>query len=124
MPDRPEEPRNERQPACAILGAAGFLGSALSRTLADRGWRVVPIHRATGDLRAADLDARGSYGWRGDTSSLTGLLQSARPDVVVNLSARYVAEHTAADVDDLIDDNITRPAHVLEALRISGIRPR
>jgi nucleoside-diphosphate-sugar epimerase len=33
-----------------------------------------------------------------------------------------VAEHTAADVDDLIDDNITRPAHVLEALRISGIR--
>ncbi|HXX79983.1 MAG TPA: TIGR01777 family oxidoreductase [Thermodesulfovibrionales bacterium] len=58
-----------------MSGATGFIGSHLSRTFADRGWKVIPLRRE--DLKLGDDDF---------------LKKMEAADVVVNLAGASVAE--------------------------------
>lgn len=90
-----------------LIGGTGFLGSAIARRLRADESRVTVTGRAE---------------WDGTTDAFAAMFRADPPDVVFLLAAHYVAEHTAGDLDALIDANIRLPYAVFEAMRLTGVR--
>lgn len=84
-----------------VTGASGFIGSHLVRTLAAAGQPVQALVRNGLDLTAID---------------------EARPDVVVHLATRFVAQHRPDEVRELIEANVTFATMVAEASLRVGAR--
>lgn len=100
-----------------VTGVTGFLGTNLTRHLADAGVSVTAIIRPTSDPdRIAALpDAIDIHITQGDVSDLIGCFERAKPDVVFHLAARFASTHAPGDIAGLIEDNVTFTAHLCEA---------
>ena len=104
-----------------VTGAAGWLGSAMSRALAEAGARVVVTSRdaAQAETFAASLPGEGHLGLRfdqGDTDSIPGLVQAivdkmGKIDVLVNNAyggtAPSIDTATAEDFDHAYHVGVT-----------------
>ncbi len=84
-----------------LTGATGFIGQNLTRYLEAKGWSLQTIPRGT--------------------SQMVKLLTAHRPDVVIHLASRFIAEHEPRDVGPLISSNIIFGTKLLEAMRLAGI---
>jgi nucleoside-diphosphate-sugar epimerase len=84
-----------------VTGATGFIGSHLVRTLAEAGRPVHALVRNGLDVTA---------------------IAEVRPDVVVHLATRFVAEHQPGEVREMIDANVTFATMVAEASLGVGAR--
>jgi len=73
-----------------VIGASGFLGTALCDELRRRGCEVVGTARMRPDLARLDV---------GDPAAVTRVLESVDPDTVVNLAASGVTAANAKVVD-------------------------
>jgi nucleoside-diphosphate-sugar epimerase len=110
------------EPRALVVGGTGYVGKFLVAALVREGWTVRVISR--GLQRAADVD-RGpdvevTY-WDGSLDPLIAAISPEPPDIIVLLSAHFVAEHGPADVEPLVDANIRRAALVMEAARVAGV---
>jgi nucleoside-diphosphate-sugar epimerase len=107
-----------------ITGATGFVGGRLARRLAAEGWEVHGIvRRPPGDPAVRALAGIGDAHYHvGSIDSLMRLVALSRPTVVFHLAACFVAEHTTADVEPLIRDNIVFGAQLLEAMTAAGAK--
>jgi nucleoside-diphosphate-sugar epimerase len=106
-----------------ITGGAGFLGRRLVELLAARGDHVTAIVRrdSPSSHRLASV-ASTIRPHDGRTSGLQAIVDEERPDVVVHLASRFLASHTSADIDTLVDDNVHFGLQLLEAMRTAGVR--
>ncbi len=117
-----------------VTGAAGFVGSRLSRALLDRGDRVVGIDNlndyydpARKQRNLADLLPDRHFTFLRidlrDAAALLGLLREHQPDCVAHLAAmaavRYSVEHPLI----YAEVNVQGSLNLLEAARQSGSVP-
>lgn len=96
-----------------VTGGAGFIGSALVRTLVQRGSSVVNLDKLT---YAANLDSLATVAdspryrfERGDVSSshdVRGVFERCSPDTVVHLAAESHVDRSIDTPDDFIATNI------------------
>jgi nucleoside-diphosphate-sugar epimerase len=100
-----------------VTGATGFLGGHLTRQLADAGVAVTAIVRPTSDpARVSGLrECATIHTTSGDCSDLIAIFDSAKPDVVFHLAARFSGTHAPEDIAGMIEDNVTFTAHLCEA---------
>lgn len=108
-----------------VTGGAGFIGSNLTRALAERGDDIVVIDNlSTGQLEfLADIDPARLQVEQcdlfDDAEQLPKLFEGA--DVVVHFAAnadvRFGLEHPRRD----LEQNVIATQHVLEAMRTSGV---
>ena len=120
---------NERTPptdvserrVAALIGGTGFLGTSLDRELRAKGWEVFTISRGPRFGTEEGPDRGPIVTWNGESESLEAVFRERRPDVVIDLAAHYVGEHVAADIDALVDGNVRRPLHAMEAARAAGV---
>lgn len=89
-----------------VIGGGGFVGRPLVQALRDRGLRVVATSRAAatgeGDTATCDLT---------DPASVTRMLETCRPDAVVNLAT--VARGSA---EAMVATNVVGTATLLDAV--------
>jgi nucleoside-diphosphate-sugar epimerase len=103
-----------------ITGATGFVGSRLAQQLADAGWAVHAIIRATSDCLSLNRVGAMPHLHDGTIDRMMWIVQSARPDVVFHVASLVIAEHQPTDVARLLESNVSFGAQLLEAMHRSG----
>jgi dTDP-L-rhamnose 4-epimerase len=113
-----------------VTGSAGFIGTAVLRSLAGSGDEVVVV-----DSLRPDVHADGGAGARESVASLGARLveadvrdlaavheQLAGADVVVHLAAKVGLGVDLDDMDDYVSSNSLGTATVLRACHLAGVR--
>lgn len=101
-----------------LIGGTGFLGSALRRTLATRGHKVILVGRSA----APALDDSELYVHAGDLNQIPDLLGDSTADGVIDLAYATVPSTSAGDPVGDFSDNLGALLRHLEMART--LRPR
>jgi UDP-glucuronate 4-epimerase len=115
-----------------VTGAAGFVGSALSLRLLDRGDTVIGIDNhndyydpAIKEARLARHDSHPNYTHLridlGDRKAMEECFATHKPQRVVNLAAQAGVRYSIENPLAYIDSNIVGFAHILEGCRHNGV---
>jgi nucleoside-diphosphate-sugar epimerase len=107
-----------------LTGATGYIGSNIARTLLDEGYEVHIIMRpySKTDLLSDIKEKIRIHVFGGSTQELIDIFAQITPYLVVHLAALYVAEHTAEDIESMLNSNIYFGTQVLEAATKSGVK--
>ncbi len=114
-----------------VTGAAGFIGSALSQALLDRGDEVVGLDNLNDyydvslkEARLARLTALPGFRFVradiADRAAMRGLFAGERYDCVVNLAAQAGVRYSLVNPHAYVDANITGFLNILEGVRHHG----
>jgi nucleoside-diphosphate-sugar epimerase len=105
-----------------ITGIAGFTGYHLVKDLLVRGYRVVGLDQAVGDIQLPSAEPVTSYQCDlMDRASLSELVQHIAPDVVVHLAAISFVAH--GDAEAIYRINVAGTRNLLEALSSQEKKP-
>ncbi len=115
-----------------VTGSAGFIGSALTIRLLDRGDQVVGIdnHNDYYDpqLKEDRLARHGDHprythirGDLADRQLIKNLFEAHKPERVVNLAAQAGVRYSLENPLAYIDSNLVGFAHILEGCRHNGV---
>lgn len=115
-----------------VTGAAGFIGSAISRYLLDRGDRVIGLDNMNAyydvELKKARLalikdHANFSFikGDLEDTDLINKTFAEQKPDGVVNMAAQAGVRHSLENPHSYVDSNLKGFMNILEASRHSKL---
>jgi dihydroflavonol-4-reductase len=102
-----------------VTGATGFIGANLVEALAQRGWQVRALHRASSSLKALEgLAYKSAIGDVTEPASLAAAMQGV--DVVFHVAA--VADYWRSDPHRLMQVNVEGTRNVLRAAREAGVQ--
>ncbi len=115
-------------PTCLVTGAAGFIGSHLTRRLLAEGHQVVAVDSvddsydpALKRARLARLDGHAGLRWQEgdvcDPDLVAGLVRHHRPEVVFHLAARVGVRHSLREPHAYARTNLGGFVNVAEACR-------
>ena len=116
-----------------VTGAAGFIGSALSLRLLERGDEVIGIDNLNDyydvSLKQARLERTTRFGTftdlrmdLEDRSAIAGVFEEYRPERVVNLAAQAGVRYSLINPHAYVDTNLVGFANILEGCRHHGVR--
>jgi dihydroflavonol-4-reductase len=106
-----------------LTGGTGFIGQALMRAMAARGWRVKALVRDPGSAAAQWLQQAGATLVPGDVTVLDGLLPAlARCDVLIHNAGVYEVGVDAAQAERMRQVNVVGTQNVLGAALAARIR--
>ncbi len=92
-----------------ITGTSGYIGSELCCFLRNKGHAIFEVNR--------NLD-QDVY----SVKSLSKIIWSEEPDIIIHLAAMFLVEHESDDIEKLIRSNITIGTNLLEAMRLSSCK--
>jgi UDP-glucuronate 4-epimerase len=115
-----------------ITGSAGFIGSALSIRLLERGDEVIGIDNhnnyynpALKEARLARHESHPNYTHKKidivDPSAIEDVFKKYKPQYVVNLAAQAGVRYSIKNPLSYIDNNLVGFAHILECCRHNGV---
>lgn len=118
----------EKNKVYLITGAAGFIGFHLSKSLLEKGERVIGIDNMNDyyevslkEARLSILEKYERYSFErcdlADKEKVFSIFEEERPDVVVNLAAQAGVRYSIDNPDAYIQSNIVGFFHILEACR-------
>lgn len=110
-----------------ITGAAGFIGSHLSKKLLNRGYKVTGVDNLNDyydvnlkNSRLAFLESENFHFEKADLedrNNINSIFEKYRPDAVVNLAAQAGVRYSLENPHAYIDSNIVGFTNILEACR-------
>ncbi|WP_404466672.1 GDP-mannose 4,6-dehydratase [Planococcus rifietoensis] len=120
--------KHESNKTYLITGSAGFIGYYLSKSLLEKGNRVIGIDNLNDyydvtlkNQRLKKLEDFGSFSFvQGDISNkefIMNLFDSTKPKIVVNLAAQAGVRHSIENPDVYVQSNINGFYNILEACR-------
>lgn len=106
-----------------LTGGTSYLGRTLAARLLGEGSAVHFVVRPGSDRTRLDglPDTPVFHEHDGSVESLTEIVSQTAPSTVFHLAAGYLREHTAAQVDGLVRDNILFGTQLLEAMRAADV---
>ena len=119
--------------AILVTGAAGFIGAALSRTLLERGDRVIGIDNFNDyydpALKRARADTLAGFGDRfemleldfGNTAALNAALEDRSFDCIAHLGAQAGVRYSLINPHAYAHSNLTGHLNLLEIARHRGV---
>lgn len=104
-----------------ITGATGYIGSYVAKNLIEKGYQVCALIRETSDIQKYPLSQAVSYAMHdGTVASIVEIFCAEKPDCVIHLAARFIAEHQSSQVEVLLTDNIIFSTGIFEGMKQSG----
>lgn len=107
-----------------VTGATGFVGSNLVKYMLIKGFKISIIIRKNSDLSNLKgiCNEIEIFKYDNDIISLSNFFKSYKPNAVFHLASNFIAEHKTDQVDSLIESNINFGLHLLEAMKIAGVK--
>ena len=107
-----------------ITGATGFVGSNLVRFLIKKNFKIYIILRPDSTLEnLTDLKEEIElYRYDNEVNNLIDFFNNVKPITVFHLASIFIAEHESYQIDSLIQSNIIFGLHILEAMKVSGVK--
>lgn len=116
-----------------VTGAAGFIGSAISLRLLERGDEVIGIDNhndyyspALKEARLARQESHPNYNHvridLADRAGMEELFKTHKPQRVVNLAAQAGVRYSLENPLSYIDSNLVGFGHILEGCRHNGVQ--
>lgn len=100
-----------------ITGATGYIGSNLTRKLANDGVEVHIVVREQSSMNLLKdvIHKINVHVFNGSIKNMIELVEKAKPDIIFHFAAYFIAEHKSQDIDKLIESNILFGIQILEA---------
>ena len=107
-----------------LTGGTGFIGSSIAKRLLSEGNEIALIVRPSSKLTLLEdiKDKVTLIVDQGDIYSLADAMKEFKGDVLIHLASLFIAEHKTDDVDNILESNIRFPTHLLEAMKLAGIK--
>lgn len=106
-----------------ITGGAGYIGSACSRHLMKKGYRVTVVDDlSTGHAEAVPAGVSFQRMDIGDSGAISAVLSENKIDVVFHFAAKALIPESVTNPGVFFDVNVARGVAMLETLRRHGIR--
>ena len=116
-----------------VTGAAGFIGSTVSRRLLDRGDEVVGLDNLNAyydpklkEARLARLTPRNGFSFAkldlADAAGMAALFKREKFERVVHLAAQAGVRYSLENPQAYVDSNVTGTLNVLEGCRHNGVQ--
>lgn len=107
-----------------VTGATGFVGSNLVRFLLKKNFNIYVILRTDSDLAnltdiIEDIEI---FRYDNEINNLSNFFTVVKPVTVFHLASNFIAEHEPHQIDSLLQSNITFGLHLLEAMKVSGVK--
>jgi nucleoside-diphosphate-sugar epimerase len=107
-----------------VTGVTGFVGSNLVRFFLKRKFKIFVILRTDSDLAnltdiTEDVEI---FRYDNQIKNLIIFFSEVKPTTVFHLASNFIAEHEPYQIDSLIQSNITFGLHLLEAMKVSGVK--
>ncbi|UMR31621.1 NAD(P)-dependent oxidoreductase [Massilia sp. MB5] len=109
-------------PSVLLTGASGFIGAALAHRLVREGWQVHLLLRPGSGREGLDDPALHIYEHDGSTAGLIEIVRQAAPQGVFHLASLFLAQHTAADIERLVQSNVLFSTQLAEAMAANGVK--
>jgi nucleoside-diphosphate-sugar epimerase len=109
------------QPRVLITGSTGFIGSSLVAALSKEGWNVHVLVREQSKLPSLAATCT-VHRFDGKMSSMNQIMSSSKPEAVIHIASQFLSEHTADDIDRLIESNILFGTQLLDSMARNGVR--
>ena len=107
-----------------ITGGNGFVGSHVLETLVKKeNYEIGIILRTTSDtwrIRSILTDDIGRFFI--DKEGVDSIISRFKPDLVIHLAVLYKKKHTASDIEEMFNSNITFPSKILQAMIQNDVR--
>ena len=110
--------------AAFVTGATSYMGGLLVRRLLGDGILVHVAVRPTSDLSRlpSDLGKDCVHVLDGGAPGFSEILGEAQTDTVYHIAGAYARDHGPADIDRLIEANITLGTHLLDGMVSAGVK--
>lgn len=107
-----------------VTGATGFVGSNLVRFLLKKNFKIYVILRTDSDLANLTdiIEEIEIFRYDNEINNLINFFNVVKPVTVFHLASNFIAEHEPYQIDSLIQSNITFGLHLLEAMKVSGVK--
>lgn len=107
-----------------ITGAAGYIGSNLTKMLLTMQYQIsIVLRKTTNTTRLQPLlDQMAVYVDEDSIEHLSEFMKVRKIDCVIHLATEYITFHNTENVGKMLKSNIDFGVRVLEAMRIAGIK--
>jgi nucleoside-diphosphate-sugar epimerase len=107
-----------------VTGATGFVGSNLVRFLLKKDFKIYLILRTDSNFaNLSDISEEVEiFRYDNQIKNLIDFFSDVKPITVFHLASNFIAEHESHQIDSLIQSNITFGLHLLEAMKVSGVK--
>lgn len=107
-----------------VTGATGFVGSNLVKYLLNKEFQIAVIVREDSNLSNLEgvINDIEIYCYDNNLKNLISFFKKINSEFIFHLASNFIAEHEFKQVDSLVESNITFGLHLLEAMRVSGVK--
>jgi len=107
-----------------VTGSTGFVGSNLVRFLLKKNFKIYVILRTDSDISNLTdiLEKIEIFRYDNEINNLINFFTAVKPITVYHLASNFIAEHESHQIDSLIQSNIAFGLHLLEAMKVSGVK--
>lgn len=101
-----------------VTGGTGFIGNNVAKELKKLGHEVYILIREKSEL----MEEYKTIVYNENLNALIEEFKKIKFDLIIHCAALFISEHKSEDIDNLIKSNILLTTHILEAMKISGVK--